>query len=116
VDRHKIWRIVRGNLQVLRDTVPEGYTPVVDVFLVSRREPVRLGQVETSRDPAFPWTLLIPEAESGDETTSPADHCRVFVLEQYIERVEIRFVRSERGEVGFSHRILDDGPSESTDE
>jgi hypothetical protein len=57
MDRYKVWRIVRNNLATMERESPEGYTPVVDVFIVGRAEPVRLNRVEMSREPEFPWVL-----------------------------------------------------------
>jgi len=107
MDRHKIWRIVRSNLEGLKEAAPEGYAPVVDVFLAGRPEPVRLGGVETSREPDFPWTLFSTEPAGDDAAASP-DDCLVFAPEHYIERIELRFVRSEDRPLGFSHRTFDD--------
>ncbi len=45
VHRHKLWHIVGNNVRVLRASPPEGYAPVVEVFLVGRPEPVRLSYV-----------------------------------------------------------------------
>ena len=105
MDRHKIWRIVHNNLEGLRQDAPEGYEPVVEVFLVGRAEPVRLAQVQTTREEAFPWALLV--ADMGSDVVS--DQRLVFVPhKRYIERIEIGFVRSEGRQVGFSYRELED--------
>jgi hypothetical protein len=114
MDRHKIWRIVRSNLESLKGVAPKGYAPVVDVYLVGRAEPIRLNLVQTSREPEFPWTLL-SEGEVVDEVLSKDDRT-VFVPEGYIQRIEISFVRSEERPVGFSHRDLDTSPEQSSEE
>ncbi len=72
MDRHRIWRIVRNNLESLQQFAPEAHAPVVDVYVVGRSEPVRLNQVHTSQDPEFPWTLL-SEGEVEGEFLSKAD-------------------------------------------
>jgi hypothetical protein len=88
-DAHKIWRIVRNNLESLKQAAPEGYAPVVDVYLVGRSEPVRLGEVHTTRDPAFQWTLLVTE------TDNILEERLVFAPSQYVERVEVPLMPSE---------------------
>ncbi len=101
-DAHKIWRIVRSNLESLKQAAPEGYAPVVDVFLVGRAEPVRLGEVHTTRDPGFAWTLLVTE------TTDVLDEHLVFAPSQYVERVEIHLVPSESVADTFPIEWLDE--------
>lgn len=113
-DRHKIWRIVRNNLSEMRASAPPGHQPAVDVYLVGRAEPVRLDQVHTTESPTFPWELL-GAGLSEDDERSP-DELRVFTPEQYIQRIELHFVRSERATVGFSHRTLEDPSPTSSDE
>jgi len=108
-DRHKIWRLVGSNYRTLSEAAPDGYSPVVEVFLLGRTAPVRLGQVQTVRDPAFPWTLLISATEDA-EHQSP-DEELVFVPEQLVQRVEIRLERSARA-LGFTHRELEEPSSD----
>jgi hypothetical protein len=103
MDRHKIWRIVRSNLESLKQVAPAGYTPVIDVYIAGRLEPVRLNEVHTSREPEFPWTLL-SEGEAGDEGALSKDDRTVFVPEGHIARIEISFVTSEDRPTGFAHR------------
>jgi hypothetical protein len=110
MDRHKIWRIVRSNLESLKQVAPEGYAPVVDVYIVGRLEPVRLNEVHTSREPDFPWTLL-SEGEAGDDGALSKDDRSVFVPEGHIARIEISFVTSEGRPIGFAHREDLDSPS-----
>jgi hypothetical protein len=94
VDRHVQWRLVANNVRSLRDKAPDGYEVVVEVYLAGRAEPVVLDYVETSRQSDNPWTFL-QSANSGDrENPMPADYW-VFVHENHIERIEIRFVRSD---------------------
>ena len=49
MDRHKLWRRVAYDYEQVKEIAPEGYEPVVEVFLVGRAEPVELGFVETTR-------------------------------------------------------------------
>jgi hypothetical protein len=113
MDRHKIWRIVRSNLESLRRVAPAGYAPVVDVYVAGRLEPVRLNEVHTSREAEFPWTLL-SEGEVNDDGALSKDDRSVFVPEGHIARIEISFVASEDRPLGFAHR--DDLDSRSSDE
>ena len=103
MDRHKIWRIVRSNLESLKQVAPAGYVPVIDVYIAGRLEPVRLNEVHTSREPEFPWTLL-SQGEAGDEGALTKDDRTVFVPEGHIARIEISFVTSEDRPTGFAHR------------
>ena len=95
MDSHKIWRLVRNQLELLRESAPDGYAPVVDVYLSGRPEPMRLSHVETARDESFPWVFLAAETRPAEAETSPDEHL-VFVPEDHIERIEVRFERSER--------------------
>ena len=109
-DRHRIWNLVGNNFTSLSENAPQGYRPLVEVFLVGRAEPIRLAQVQTTRNPAFPWILLVAESD-GSDLPAP-DEALVFVLDQYVERIEIRFVRSDGRSVGFSHQVLDASSSD----
>jgi hypothetical protein len=114
VDRHKIWRITKNNLQIVQDDAPDGYRAVVDVYLLGQTRPVRLDVVETTRDPEFPWVLLVPE----QDPSLPVPMGRILVPEQHIERIEITLVAapedelelSQRSGIGFSYEAgaLDD--------
>jgi hypothetical protein len=105
MDRHKIWQIVRNNLDSMEREAPEGYAAAVDIFIVGRAEPVQLNRVETSRDPEFPWVFMTQEVPSAK--ADPGDTV-ILAPEQNIERIEIRFVRSdETRPVGFSYGTLD---------
>jgi hypothetical protein len=110
MDRHKIWRTVEHNLRGLEQAAPEGWRAVVDVFLAGREKPVRLGRVETSKDPAFPWVFLAPElilrhADEVKEGEAAPDDRGIFVQEQFIARVEVHFTKVERTDEGVSKRI-----------
>jgi hypothetical protein len=109
VDRHKIWRIVHNNHLELKETAPDGYRAVVDVYLLGRTEPVRLDAVQTTRDPDFPWVFLVPES---DATTSEP---RILVPEHHIQRIEVALIAEppdeterERPRLGFVYQVIDD--------
>jgi hypothetical protein len=104
VDRHQIWRTVAGNYRSLELSAPAGYEPLVEVFLSGRTDPVTIGSVETSRADDEPWTILRARHE-GDDT----EDTLVFVRQEYVQRVEIRFVKKGRAPaLGFSHLIAPD--------
>jgi hypothetical protein len=113
MDREKIWRIVRNNCQALLDGAPDGYRAVVDVYLLGQTQPVRLGVVQTTRDPGFPWLLLVPESDPS----LPVPIGRIFVPEQHIDRIEVTLVAEpedgpERPKLGFAYEVVDDPVSE----
>jgi hypothetical protein len=105
MDNHAIWRLVRANYESLSQASPDGYAPVVEVFLARRSEPVRLALVHTNRDPDFPWALLAAETKE-DSAAPPPDARLIFVPEGYIERIEIYFAPVEDRRIGFSIREL----------
>jgi hypothetical protein len=107
-DRHRIWRIVANNRQAMQDGAPEGYEAVVDVFFADRAEPVRLNEVQTSRDENFPWVLLM-EGKGPDRARNDRV---VFAPEQYVSRIEIHYERSGERQTGFSVEALDEPPEE----
>jgi hypothetical protein len=115
MDNHKIWRIVANNRREMEEAAPEGYRPVVDVFLLGRPEPLRLNYVETTRDPSFGWAYLIPEVLKRE---AQIDERRILVPEHHIERIELHLipVEGQRQETGFSYGTLDDSPASSSDE
>lgn len=61
---------------------------------------MRLNRVETSKEPDFPWVFLPQEVPSAK--AEPGDSV-ILAPEHYMERIEIRFVRSDEARgVGFS--------------
>jgi hypothetical protein len=94
VDRHVQWRLVANNVRALREKAPDGYEVVVEVYLAGRAEPVILDHVETSRNADNPWTFLESAAPGAHEKPLPGDFW-VFVHENHIERIEIRFARTD---------------------
>jgi hypothetical protein len=44
MDRHAIWRIVRNNYAQLAENAPQGYAPVVEVFLSAAQNPSGLAK------------------------------------------------------------------------
>lgn len=64
-DRHKLWRLVEYDYAQLIKKAPEGYEPVVEVYLLGRAEPVEIGFVET-RDSPDGGTLVRLEGLNRD--------------------------------------------------
>lgn len=102
--------------QNLEEKAPQGYVPVVDVYLAGRELPIRLGWVTTDRNVEYPYVRLqrhnpdFPEAEEGRR--HPND-LFLHVHEGAILRVEVSYVPiSQTGKrpVGF-HVSMDDGPA-----
>jgi hypothetical protein len=117
MDSHELWRRVMFDYERLDEKAPEGYGPVVDVYLAGRDEPIRLGWVTTDRDPSYPYVRLqrhnpeFPEAEEGRR--HPND-LFLHVHEGAILRVEVSYAsQSGRLPVGF-HWQMDDGRKEET--
>jgi hypothetical protein len=107
MDRGKIWLSVTKNYEAMKKDAPSGCVPVIDLFLAGRSEPVRPAHVQTSSDQTFPWILLVCETKDGGDAFSP-DDCLIAVPEQYIERIEMRYERSEGQPVGFTCDQLED--------
>ena len=96
-DEHYIWRMARNNLTAMRESVPEGYEPIVEAYLIGWGSPVRVENVQTDRHEG--WSLIL-ETDSEDDP-HPSDR-RVFVRPGHVAHVEIRYVRkSGRTRPGF---------------
>ena len=107
MDQHAIWRVASNNIRDMQENAPEGYVPVIEVFLAGRDEPVRLNSVQTKRESDFPWVFLIAETEEHAESYVPEDRL-IFAHESTIHRVELWFERSnEKRAIGFTHTTLD---------
>jgi hypothetical protein len=124
MDRHRRWRIVANNRQTLESKAPDGYKPVVQVFVAGRTAPLEIDFVETSRAEDNPWIWFqcAPPAsnEAADSLAdgpSPDDYF-VLIHEGLIERVEIHYettaTRSEKQPFGF--RVVDEDPAAEADE
>ena len=103
MDRQRVWRDVSYRFDQLLESAPDGYEPVVHVFLVGRDEPVAIAFVETSRKPEYPWVVLqaVSPRDSEGSPRSPDDYL-VYVPESLIARVEITYTRKRgRSSIGF---------------
>ena len=88
----------------LTKRAPTGYEPCVLVYLVARDEPIEIGLVSTGGSSDGPWVRL--EALNRDRATDSDVHPKdrwVHVRDNYVERVELRFVPTGNGHAGFRH-------------
>jgi hypothetical protein len=110
MDRHNLWRHVAHDFQTALDRAPDGFHPVVLVILKGRNEPLRLGFVETRRDPEFPWVRfevsrgLKPGEEDGGPI--PSDAFWVWAHEDDVERVEVHYNQDPAFDF-FNWNVLD---------
>ena len=103
-----LWRRVGSQFEQLEKSAPEGFQPVVQVFLVGKAEPVVPAYVEASRSPEFGWVMLQARSERDESPQEwESDECWVHVPEGFIERVEIRFERKSKTRIGFSYNESD---------
>ena len=109
-DSARLWGAVSTNVRYLEEHAPKGSDVFVDVFVSGRKEPVRLGIVETTRD-AWGWILMQnwAKGEIGEGRLDP-DVRLVFAPAQYVERVEIGYEPTTGRPVGFSHYDLEAPP------
>jgi hypothetical protein len=107
MDRHRLWRNVSQHFDQLERLAPDGFEPVVEVFVAGREAPIVPAYVETSRSPDYPWIVLQARSarDQSSETREP-DEFWVHVHADLISRVEIRFV-PQKGEtpIGFGFGI-----------
>jgi hypothetical protein len=115
MDRHRLWRNVSRQFDELEQTAPDGFEPLVEVFLVGRTEPVVPAFVETSRTPEHPWVVFQARSAARDQSPEP-DEFWVHVHENLIERVEIRFVRKGGAPLGFAVCETDERSDATSDD
>jgi hypothetical protein len=105
VVRHNIWRRVEFDYRQARERKPDGYEPVVRVYVAGRAEPITLGFVETRKAPDEAWVRFEaagPGPVEDDAPIPPSVHW-LHVPEGAILGVEISFVPTDaaRTPVGF---------------
>lgn len=114
MDQHTLWREIAYDYEQLKARAPADYEPTVEVFLVGRQGPVEIGYVETSSDDDNPWIRLQGvergASEQSDGSLGPKDYW-VHVHERFVERVEIRFRRTDAGPISFAHKIAEVPPA-----
>ena len=102
---HALWRRVRYDYDRLVERAPEGYEPLVQVYLSGREAPIDLGFVTSRKGSDEPWVRFESEpprhAVEGDEKL-PAEQFSVHVHESAILRVEVIYRRKfGTSSVGF---------------
>jgi hypothetical protein len=109
-DHHSLWRIVGQNFASLERNAPEGFEPVVELYLDTiPSTPILASVVETRA--GFPWAMVHSIVEGRDEAEKsyPSDRY-VFVDRERIARVEIRYVLKEAPtKQPFGFRVVDAG-------
>jgi len=58
MDRHALWRNVRGDYEECKRRAATGYEPVVEVTLAGLPDPITLGFVQTSRREDYPYRVV----------------------------------------------------------
>jgi hypothetical protein len=113
MDRHAIWRRVKFDRDQLAAAAPEGYEPVVAVYLAGREDPVELGWIETHRAPDDPWVRFQLENRAYHDVEPGARHPGdrwVHVHESTILRVEVSYAVAGKRPADFEWRVADDEP------
>ncbi len=95
MDRRPIWRTLESDYNDVKAKAPDGFEPVVEVFIHGRSEPVEIGRVEAHRDPNHPWVRF--ESLSEEYKVHPRDRW-VYVAESNIGRIEVRLRQLELGQ------------------
>lgn len=97
MNRHAIWRVAQRNRDSFDASAPDGVEAVVEAYVVGRREPMTVAEVQTRR---FAWTLLGGPDEGADSRL-------VFVPDGAILRVEVCYRRKGKTPIGFRLSELD---------
>jgi len=110
-ERHLVWRRASDDYDQLEKLAPEGFAPVVEVYLHGRTEPVEATFVETRRDG---WIRLeAAHREHSEEGRPDPSDVWIHVPQENLARIEIRFrqitpSQHDRRPVGFVHSALDE--------
>ena len=111
MDRHKLWRRIVEDYEEAKGRAPEGFRPVVLVYIRSRVKPLELGFVRTSRDPEYPWVRfeLTGGVRPGEEAQPYHRSSRVYVHEKDIQHVELQMREAPAFDF-HGYEVLDDTP------
>ena len=99
MDRHFLWHNIRHDYDEAKRRRPQGFHPVVEVWIAGRGEPMALGFVETHKDPGYPWIRFESEVrgvEGDPEAAIPPECHWIHVHESAVLAVEIRFRETEQ--------------------
>jgi hypothetical protein len=113
VDRHRLWRRILADYEEVKKRCPDGFRPVVRVFLKSRPSSIELGFVRTTRDPEYPWLRfeLTRGVRPGEEPGAlPSDGQWIYAHEDDVERVEISLEELKEGFDFLDFGVLDENP------
>lgn len=99
-DHQAFWRIATRNYEALEHKAPEGFKPVVDVYVDGSTAPVTTGVVLTSGK--HDWVVLQALNVESEDPEPQATDLFVLVHSKRIARVELRFVRDDGRALGFS--------------
>lgn len=111
MERQPIWSTLESDYKDVKAKAPDGFEPVVEVFIHGRPDPVEIGRVEAHRDPDHPWVRF--ESRTEAYKLHPRDRW-VYVTESNIGRIEVRLRQLELGQEqvrvgGFTY--TETGPS-----
>lgn len=112
-DRHSLWRRVEADFVAAKERCPEGFRPVVTVYLAGMANPLQLGWVRTRKESGFPWVRfeVSKGVKPGDED-KPIDPNAfwVWARDEDVRRVEVRL--EEKPPFDFEDfKVLEDDSS-----
>jgi hypothetical protein len=110
VNRHEIWRRVEFDYRQLSARAPEGYEPVVDVYLAGREQPIELGWVVTHRAPDDSWVRFQQHNRAFDDADGGRHLGDLFVQvhETAILGIEVRYEPTGKRSRAFDWQVADD--------
>ncbi|MBA2742435.1 MAG: hypothetical protein H0U46_10540 [Actinobacteria bacterium] len=100
------WRIAGQNYDALEQRAPEGFTPIVDVYVDGSTSPIPTSVVQTREK--HDWVVLQSLNEGSEDPELHAGNLFVLIHSNRIARVELRFVRDDGRGLGFSVTACDD--------
>ncbi len=114
-DRHMIWARVTADREQLLPLAPEGYEPVVEIFVHGLAEPIVPAYIETRSDGWIRIQATTPPEEGADGKWEPDDFL-LHVPQEAVGRIKIRFRRTEPGhEIGFRFKAAGELESSGID-
>jgi len=99
-----IWRRAKYEYEQAAERAPDGFEPVVEVYLAGRTEPMVPGFVEVRHDGWVRLEAEVKGAEPDDEAPIPEDCFWLHVPESCVLGIEIRYRKAGAGPpLGFSY-------------
>lgn len=105
-DNQAFWRIASRNYHALEQNAPEGFTPIVDVYVDGSTSPIPTSVVQASAK--HDWVVLQSLNEGLEDPELHVSDLFVLIHSNRIARVELRFVRDDGKGLGFSITAGDD--------